>query len=138
VKLIACTLIALTCVPSAQSVSPIITEAGLIDDSPAPSAASSCGDVVFTRHLKYAEDAQNVLDVAAPTSRPQMNLPVLLFVANERFDDASAGSLDSLVEQAMCFAVNSGMVSVKVSYRTAPAAQWPAAAKDVAAAISWT
>ena len=138
-KLTACALVALACVASAHKVSPFLTKVGLIDDSadPARRAASRCDGVVFSRNLKYAEDPQNVLDVAAPEVRPQVNLPVLLFVANERFDTASAGSLDSLIEQAMCFAVRSGMVAVKVSYRTAPAARWPAAAKDVAAAISW-
>ena len=139
VKLIACVLVALTC-PSAHRVSPFLTEVGLIDDgaNPALRVASSCDGVVFTRNLKYAEDAQNVLDVAAPNVRPQVNLPVLLFVANERFDAASAGNPDLLVEQAMCSAVNSGMVAVKVSYRSAPGARWPAASKDVAAAVSWT
>jgi len=140
VKLVACSLIALMCVPSAHSVVPFLTKVGLTDDVavPAPGAAPRCDAVLFTRNLKYADDAQNALDIAAPNVRPQVKLPVLLFVANERFDTASDGSLDSSVEQAMCFAVNSGMVSVKVSYRAAPAARWPAAAKDVAAAVSWT
>ena len=37
----------------------------------------------------------------------------------------------------MCFAARNGLVAVSVSYRLAPAAPWPADAKDVAAAISW-
>jgi acetyl esterase/lipase len=138
VKLIACVLVALMC-PSAHSVSPFLTEVGLIDDgaNPALRVASSCDGVVFTRDLKYAEDAQNVLDVASPNVRPQPKVPVLLFVANERFDAASDGNLNSVIERAMCFAANSGMVAVKVSYRAAPGARWPAGAKDVADAISW-
>jgi acetyl esterase/lipase len=139
VKILACALIALTCASSLHSISPSPIKVGLIDDrgEPAPSRTSRCDTVIFTRDVKYAEDPQNVLDVAAPNVRPQVKLPVLLFVANERFDTASDGNVNALVEQAMCFAVNAGMVTVKVSYRTAPLAPWPAAARDVAAAISW-
>jgi acetyl esterase/lipase len=37
----------------------------------------------------------------------------------------------------MCFAAQNGLVAFNVSYRLAPAATWPAGAKDVSAAISW-
>jgi len=37
----------------------------------------------------------------------------------------------------MCIAARNNLVAVKMSYRLAPKHQWPAAAQDVAAAVSW-
>jgi acetyl esterase/lipase len=36
----------------------------------------------------------------------------------------------------MCFAARNDMIGVRMSYRLAPAAQWPSGAKDVASALS--
>jgi acetyl esterase/lipase len=71
----------------------------------------------------------------------------LLFVAGESF--ASVGTTgvagngqdkaqdNTLQDKAMCFAARNGMVGVSMTYRLAPAAGWPAGARDVAAAASW-
>jgi acetyl esterase/lipase len=62
----------------------------------------------------------------------------LLFVAGESFtDDGGAFDAGALQDEAMCFAARHGMVGVRMSYRLAPAAPWPAGARDVAAAASW-
>ncbi len=107
------------------------------DVKPAPSA--SCAHVAFTRGLKYGETDLNVLDVATGESQPASPRPVLLFVAGESFSGESAAPdiAGPLQDQAMCFAARNGMVGVKITYRRGPANQWPTAARDVGAAISW-
>jgi len=115
-------------------------QAGLSDEqpaSPAP-AAVSCTDVTFARSIKYGTDNLNVLDVATAQTTPGAKRPVVVFVAGDSFEGSGdMAAVNPLVEQAMCFAANNGLVGIHVSYRVAPAATWPAGAKDVAAAISW-
>jgi acetyl esterase/lipase len=95
--------------------------------------------VSFTRGLKYGESDLNVLDVATGDPQATTPRPILLFVAGESFsgDNQASDIAGPLQDQAMCFAARNGMVGVKIAYRRGPANQWPAAAKDVAAAISW-
>jgi acetyl esterase/lipase len=117
--------------------------AGLIAEADAPSPpatdnAKACEHVAFTRSIKYGESDRNMLDVAAADATDGTPRPVLLFVAGESFADGTqADPAAPLLEQAMCFAARNGMVAVSVTYRLAPAAAWPAGAKDVAAATSW-
>jgi acetyl esterase/lipase len=101
--------------------------------------SKSCAGVSFTRNLRYGENALNVLDVATGDSSAASRRPVLLFVAGESFsgDSGSSDAAASLQDAAMCFAVRNKMVGVRIAYRLAPAAPWPAGAKDVAAATSW-
>jgi acetyl esterase/lipase len=101
--------------------------------------ATSCEHVAFSRQLKYGGNDRNVLDVAAPDASDNSPRAVLLFVAGASFagDGAQVDSTASLLEKAMCFAARNGMVAVSMSYRLAPAAAWPAGARDVASAISW-
>jgi acetyl esterase/lipase len=105
-----------------------------------PAAASdpaSCTGVTFTHGLKYGDNRLNVVDVATAQS-PGVKRPVVIFIAGEDFaGNDNAATVSPLVEQAMCFAAQNGLVAFNVSYRLAPAATWPAGAKDVAAAISW-
>lgn len=125
---------------------------GLTDDpaatspavaTPAPTTASgntadfACTGVTFSRGLRYGGDAMNVLDVASEQTSGAKR-PVLVFVAGDSFaSGGEAPALKPLVEQAMCFAAQNGLVAFNVSYRLAPAATWPSGAKDVSAAISW-
>jgi acetyl esterase/lipase len=114
---------------------------------PAPDSSSSCDQVTFSRNLKYGENDLNVLDVATGDIKDATPRPVLLFVAGESF--ASVGTTgaagneqdkaqdNTLQDKAMCFAARNGMVGVSMTYRLAPAAGWPAGARDVAAAASW-
>jgi acetyl esterase/lipase len=102
-------------------------------------SAKSCEHVLFSRKLKYGEGERNVLDVAAPDGSNNSPRSVLLFVAGDSFagDGTQADTTAPLQEQAMCFAARNGMVAVSVTYRLAPAALWPAGARDVASALSW-
>ena len=115
---------------------------------PAVDSAKSCDQVTFSRNLKYGENDLNVLDVATADFKDTTPRPVLLFVAGESF--ASVGTTGvagngqgkapqdtTLQDKAMCFAARNGMVGVSMTYRLAPAAGWPAGARDVAAAASW-
>lgn len=120
---------------------------------PAPDSANSCDQVTFSRNLKYGESDLNVLDVATGDFKDATSRPVLLFVAGESFagvgttgaagngqDNAPQDTTlqgNSLQDKAMCFAARNGMVGVSMTYRLAPAAGWPAGARDVAAAASW-
>jgi acetyl esterase/lipase len=113
-----------------------LADAGTQTTDPAP--ASSCDQVSFTRDLRYGEFDRNVLDVASSASKDTTSRPVLLFVAGESFTgDGGPADANALQDEAMCFAAHHGMVGVRISYRLAPAAPWPAGAKDVAAAASW-
>jgi len=109
--------------------------------------SKSCAGVKFSRNYKYADNDSDVLDVATAASgdatadsSDEPSHPVLLFVTGESFADESANSdvIAALEDQALCFAAHNGMVGVKIKYRLAPKFPWPAATRDVAAAISWT
>ena len=113
-------------------------------------SAKSCDQVTFSRNLKYGENDLNVLDVATGDFRDATPRPVLLYVAGENFgggvttgaagngqDKALQDKTLSVQDKAMCFAARNGMVGVSMTYRLAPAAGWPAGARDVAAAASW-
>jgi acetyl esterase/lipase len=104
-----------------------------------PQAASLCpAGVTFTRGLKYAGEDRNVLDVATAQIKPDARRPILVFIAGNDFSSERDSTVpDPLVEKVMCFAASNGLVAAHVFYRLAPAATWPAGARDVAAAISW-
>jgi acetyl esterase/lipase len=102
-----------------------------------PDPSQICAGVSFTRGLKYGESDQNVLDVAAGDSRDGAPRPVLVFVAGESFATDASDAASPLRDEVLCFAARNGMVGVRMNYRLAPANPWPAATKDVAAAISW-
>jgi acetyl esterase/lipase len=107
-------------------------------DGPQQAAPPCSAGVTFTRRVKYAGDARNVLDVATAQTGPGARRPILVFIAGDSFASAQdLGPADPLIEKAMCFAASNGLVAINVSYRLAPAATWPAGAEDVAAAISW-
>jgi acetyl esterase/lipase len=103
----------------------------------APDQSQVCAGVSFTRGLKYGESDQNVLDVAAADSKDSSPHPVLVFVAGESFAAGASDAAGPLRDEVLCFAAHHGMVGVRVNYRLAPENPWPAATKDVAAAISW-
>ena len=112
-----------------------------LDSAPSAAAAENaktCEHVAFTRSVKYGDSERNVLDVASADPMDGGPRPVLLFVAGDSFtDDGQQADAAALLQQAMCFAAQNGMVGVSMTYRLAPAALWPAGAEDVSAAISW-
>jgi acetyl esterase/lipase len=112
---------------------------GSSNSTPAPDVAQSCEGVTFTRNLKYRDNEQTVLDVAASDVQAAVTRPVLLFVAGETFagENGIPDFTGPLQDAAMCFAARNGMVGVRMAYQLAPANPWPGGARDVATAISW-
>jgi len=112
---------------------------GLVDEPNQPvSIEEICKDVTFTRGVKYGDNELNVLDVATTDSKDPEPRPVLLFVAGAHFaSDGAPTAANPIEDEAVCLAARHGMVGVKMNYRLAPAAPWPAGARDVSAAISW-
>jgi acetyl esterase/lipase len=108
-------------------------------DTSAGGSARLCEQVSFARGLRYGESELNVLDVATGAPMASTPRPILLIVAGDSFtgDNAAPDLVRDAEDQAMCFAARNGMVGVRVSYRLAPAAQWPSGARDVASALSW-
>lgn len=102
-------------------------------------AMNSCADALVERNLRYGPTELNVLDIVRKRSaNSSRRHPVLLFVVGESFiDQAGAADSAALLEQAMCIAARNDLVAVRMSYRLAPKHHWPAAAQDVAAAVSW-
>src|SRR3982751_2155053 len=118
-----------------------LVRVGLTDsDTTAGGTARLCEQVTFSRGLRYGESEANVLDVATSAeTKADTPRPVLLFVAGDSFtgDRAAPDLSRQIQDQAMCFAARNGMIGVRVNYRLAPSATWPAGASDVAAALSW-
>ncbi|MGY8634324.1 carboxylesterase family protein [Bradyrhizobium sp. 14AA] len=126
--------------PARLAASSDLVKVGLTDsDTTAGGTARLCEQVTFSRGLRYGESEANVLDVAASTTKADTPRPVLLFVAGDTFTgDRGAPDLSrEIQDQVMCFAARNDMIGVRVNYRLAPAAAWPAGASDVAAALSW-
>ena len=106
-------------------------KAGLLEGA-IPSAEEACAGVTLSRGLKYGDDEQNVLDVATSSEKPSMPRPVFLFVAGESFANDGTSADWTMRDQAMCLSAHNGMVGVSMSYRRAPAHDWPAGARDIA------
>jgi len=127
-------------VPARLSAPSDLVRIGLTDsDTTAGGTARLCEQVTFSRGLRYGESEAHVLDVATSATKADTPRPVLLFVTGDTFTgDRAAPELSRQIQdQAMCFAARNDMIGVRVNYRLAPAAPWPAGATDVAAALSW-
>lgn len=90
------------------------------------------------RDLAYGPDTRQRLDVHRPARRARVPAPVLVFVHGGGFigGDKHTPGLP-FFDNAGGWAVRSGMVGITINYRLAPAHPWPAAAQDVAAALTW-
>jgi dienelactone hydrolase len=95
-------------------------------------------NVMVMRDIAYGPDPANKLDVftagpAAPAARP-----VVFYVHGggfERGDKRQPGS--PFYDNVMLWLTRQGMVGVNLNYRLAPKNTWPAAHKDMAAAVRW-
>jgi acetyl esterase/lipase len=91
--------------------------------------------VTITRDQPYGEDPRQILDVYRPTARS--GAPVVIFVhggAYVRGDKDGAGEAYGNV--ATWFA-RQGMLGINATYPLAPAAKWPAGAKNVGGMVAW-
>lgn len=94
-------------------------------------------DVTMATEVAYGTDPQQRLDLytlnAAPAGEKR---PVLVFVHGGGFTGGSKQG-DYYPQNTTAWAARNGMVGVNIDYRLAPAAQWPAARDDIAAALTW-
>lgn len=90
----------------------------------------------ITRDIAYGADPLQKLDVFAPTAGGS-KLPVVLFVHGGGFTRGDKRG-EFYPDNLTLWAARNNMVGVAVNYRLAPKDPWPAAARDVAAAIAWT
>jgi triacylglycerol lipase len=90
----------------------------------------------ITRDQSYGSHERQRLDLFTADERG--NAPVLVFVHGGGFvaGDKRAAGLP-YYDNVGDFAVKAGFVGVNLTYRLAPAFQWPAGSEDVAAALSW-
>jgi acetyl esterase/lipase len=115
-----------------------LTRAGLVEDTNSSNPGNDpCSGLSLSRGLKYTDSKENLLNVATRGDKGAHSRPVLLVVAGESFTEEGTSADWALRDQAMCLAARNGLVGVAMSYRRAPAYQWPSGAKDVAAAASW-
>jgi acetyl esterase/lipase len=99
-------------------------------------ADKSWNDVTAERDLAYGPGPLQKLDVFTRAGARRTRRPIVLFVHGggfERGDKHGAYYPDNIAQ----WAAENGMVGVSINYRLAPAAPWPAAAQDIAAAIGW-
>ncbi len=98
-------------------------------------------DVTMATDVAYGTDAQQKLDVytlnaARNAGSGGEKRPVLVFVHGGGFTGGSKQG-DYYPQNTTAWAARNGMVGVNIDYRLAPAAQWPAARDDLAAALTW-
>lgn len=92
--------------------------------------------ISITRDHQYGPDERHRLDIF--TRSTQSPAPVLVFVHGGGFVMGDKRSADlPFYDNIGNFAVGSGYVGVTITYRLAPAHQWPAGSQDVAAAVGW-
>src|SRR5690242_17390087 len=92
----------------------------------------------ITRDACYGPAPRHRLDIFEPEQRGDSLLPVLVFVHGGGFtmgDKTAPGS--PMYDNVGLWAVRNGFIGVNITYRLAPAAQWPAGSDDVSAAVNW-
>lgn len=92
---------------------------------------------VVHRDLAYGPDDRHRLDIFKPND-PGAGRPVVLFVHGGGYQFGSkGGEADPFYNNVGAWAVRNGFVGATMSYRLAPAHQWPAGAADVDRAMRW-
>lgn len=91
--------------------------------------------VAVTRDLAYGADPLQVLDVYRPeTGR---DLPVVIFVHGGAYTGGDKDAPGWRRENVPVWFARHGVVAINANYRLAPAAPWPAAARDVGGMVAW-
>lgn len=102
----------------------------------APLAQGSDPDVQVTRDHRYGAHERNRLDVFR--KHDTQGAPVLVFVHGGGFVMGDKRSDETpFYDNIGTFAAQQGFVGVTLTYRLAPAAQFPSGAEDLAAALAW-
>jgi triacylglycerol lipase len=91
--------------------------------------------MTITRDVPYGRDPLQKLDLFVPDGS-DTNRPVILFVHGGGFTRGDKHG-PFYPDNITAWAAKHGMIGVNINYRLAPKDPWPAAAKDVGAAIAW-
>lgn len=94
--------------------------------------------VEFRPDLAYGPDLRHRLDLHLPALRSHTPWPVVIFFHGGGFVGGEKNAAGRLIHGnvADTFACN-GMIGINATYRLAPTAKWPEAARDVSAALAW-
>ena len=98
-------------------------------------AASPKDGVAVTRDVAYGPDARHRLDLYRPDGKS--GVPVVVFFHGGAYVAGERNISPEVYGNIPTYFARQGMLGVNATYRLAPAAQWPAAAQDVAATVSW-
>ena len=102
----------------------------------APLAQGSAPEVKVTRDHQYGPHERNRLDLFRKEGT--QNAPVLVFVHGGGFVMGDKRSDETpFYDNIGTFAAQQGFVGVTLTYRLAPAAQFPSGVEDMAAALAW-
>lgn len=101
----------------------------------APLAPVPGSDVVVHRDVVYGPDPRHRLDVFVPSTGVS-RAPSIVFVHGGGFVRGDKGAPDApFYNNVGLWAARSGCIGVTMTYRLAPAAQWPAGSEDVGSAV---
>ncbi|WP_169303968.1 alpha/beta hydrolase [Arthrobacter sp. CAU 1506] len=96
------------------------------------------GDVVIERDFVYGDHPRHRLDVFSPKAVSPEKLPVLVFVHGGNFVAGQKHTEGSpFYDNVGAWAVRHGFIGVTISYRLAPAAQYPSGIEDLNAVVAW-
>lgn len=100
--------------------------------------SSVIADLPVERDIVYGKDERNKLDIYGAGSAQALK-PVVIFVHGGGFvmGDKSAQDGAPFYENVGAWAISNDLACVAMTYRLAPAHQYPAGAEDVASAIAW-
>ena len=89
------------------------------------------------RHIGYGPDGSHRMDLHLPKG-PASGLPVVVFFHGGGFVEGSKTLLgDVIYGNVLRVFVEAGFIGVNATYRLAPAAPWPAGARDVGQCARW-
>jgi acetyl esterase/lipase len=102
--------------------------------SPLLAAAPKTG-ITAQRDLAYGPDARQRLDVYR--AEGLKNAPVLVFLHGGAYVRGDRNINGEVYANVPIYFARHGMLGINATYRLAPAAQWPEAARDVGAIVQW-
>lgn len=91
--------------------------------------------VTVERNLAYGPDARHRADVFRAAGLK--NAPVVVFLHGGAYVRGDRDINAEVYGNVPMYFARQGMLGVNATYRLAPAAQWPAAAQDVASLVAW-
>ncbi len=98
----------------------------------------SSPDIVETPDIAYGEDGRQRLDVYRPRTSDAAPLPVVIFFHGGGFNGGNKADATGFFQNVASSFARHGLIAVAMTYRLAPAFQWPSGSLDVAAALAWT